>query len=263
MVPLSAGQSDAVGGGLVPVGEGGNVEFPVGRTMGDPEGGEKEVVALPDADGTPVEGLATAVFDVGEVVIGTPVGAEDGVPVPVPTGVELLATGMLGDTPGELILIGPEDESVGGVDVKLPLEAGVLLEPPTSPRLPPLIFGLPVGPWDEELVAGVVIEADNPLEGDETGGTMVVPLPEGAGTDEDAGGAIGTPVVDGTESAEDDGLDGGGAIVVPLPKGAGVDEEDGRELGLRDPVENVGEGMLPVEGIVMFGLGLKVVGFTV
>ena len=40
MVPLSAGQSEAVGGGLMPVDEGGNVEFPVGTTMEDTEGGE-------------------------------------------------------------------------------------------------------------------------------------------------------------------------------------------------------------------------------
>ena len=252
MVPLSAGQSETVGGGLMPVDEGGNVEFPVGKVVRDLEGDEREVVAFPDADGTPVEGLTTVVVDTGEVLVGTIGDEDDREPLLVPTGVELLATGMLDDTPGELILIGLEDENVDGVEVILLVGAGVLLEAPHSPRPPPLILGMPIVPVSEELAAGVGVGTETPLEGDEVGGTMVVPLLEGTGADDEAGGTVEILVVGGT----------GGAIVVPLPEGAGADEDE-RELGLRFPVENVGEGIMLVIEVVLLALGPIVVGFTV
>ena len=75
----------------MPVDEGGNVEFPVGKVVRDLEGDEKEVVAFPDADGTPVEGLTTVVVDTGEVLVGTIGDEDDREPLLVPTGVDLFA----------------------------------------------------------------------------------------------------------------------------------------------------------------------------
>ena len=280
---------------------------------------------MPDADGTPVEGLITALVDTGEVAIGATDGEEDGIPVLVPIGVETLAIGMLDDMPGELILmIEPEDELGGRADVRLPVGAGVLLEEPSVPERPPLPGRVKPGiePVDEELAVGGDVGTEIPFEGDEIGGPRVVPLVEGTGTDEEAGGAIetlegderggttvvplvegtgadeeaggavgtlvvgetggatvvplpegaeigeeargavGTLVVGDTENAEVGGLDGG-AIVEPLLEGAGADEEERRELALRAPVVNDGEGIMPVPEVVMFKLGVYDVGFTV
>ena len=284
MVPLSAGQLEAIGGPVVLVGEGRKVEFLVGvmieeaepegvieepplgpvGMVGDPIGNEEVAVVLPEAESIPVEGPTTVVVDPSKVVVEKTDDAEVGTPVLVPTGTELFATGILdggGCTDeaegalGELTVLAFKDDDGGrpeltllvgiGMAVDLPgpdadgLLVGVelLAEEPDSERPPPEIDGLPIGPVDEngKLVPnGVEMEIGNPFEGVDRGRTDV-PLLEGAGKDEEAGGAVGISVVDETGVPEDER------------------DEDEREPGLSGPVEKVGEGRLPVDEAVMLG----------
>ncbi len=300
---MSAGQSDAVGGPVVPVGEDGVVEFPLGTTMGELEGDDGVVVALPEADGRPVEGLATPLVGPDEAAVETTDDDDDDLPVPI-------GAVLFEGTPDELTGPVPIEEDAGGRDVALPLAVGPL-DVSDSPRLPPPILGLPVGPLAEDF-ADVVME--KPLEGLDRG-TLVVPLPEGAGAVVEAGGAGGMLDVEGRlvvplpeggaavveaggaegtleddgapgvlfpgdaevtlvageaeDAGEDADVDGGGALEVPLPEAGGRTELAGEEgvavgeTGLRLSVDPDGEGMLPVLEVVWLGLGPKDVGFTV
>ena len=257
MVLLSAGQSEAVGGPVVPVGEDGVVEFPLGIIIGDVEGDDEVVVALPEAVGRPVEGPTPELVGPDGVVVKTEDGVADD--LPVPTGAELLPLGVM------------------------VLE---VLDSPT--RVPVEKVGLPIGPVEED-VADVVTE--KPLEGPE-GGTPVVPLPDAVGAVEEAGGADGpldvegkpvVPLPDAVGAVEEAGgadgpLDVEGKPVVPLPDAVGAVEEAGGAEGTLDVegnpvvllpdgggavVEAVGTDDRPEDGgapVVLFPAGTEVVG---
>lgn len=262
----------------MPLGEGGRVEFPVRTIIDETElegdmdkpplvpvgmAGELSVeeevtVTLPDAGGTPVEGLNTVLVDPGKVEVEKTVGSEDRTPVPGPTGIELFAIEILdegvaidetGCISGELIVLGLKVEKGIRIELTLPVRAGSPVEEPVSPRGGAEMDGLPMGPADEDLTLalfGLETDGERPLERVEERGTTKVPLFEGAGMDDEAGGAVGTPVVGG----------------IGAPEEEGVKEDEGR-FGSREPVEKVGEGTLPVDDIVMLGLCPKVEGLTV
>ena len=125
----------------------------------------------------------------------------------------------------------------------------LLVDVSDPPRPPPEIDRLGTGRLDEDDEIEpicVVTETENPLEGLEESGALEVLLLEDIGPDKAPAGAVETLLV----------RERGGAETVEY-------EEDEREPPLSGPVENVGEGIPPVEDIVMLGFGPKVVGLTV